>query len=308
MDARGPSEFSLTHFRSRATAQPMMNPPLILSGLSGIAGDYDALICDVWGVLHDGKSARVGAVDALRQFRAARGPVVLLSNAPRPVSVLEQQFAQFGVPADCYDAIVTSGVATRDALAERGHGEMLHILHIGPERDRGVFEGLPIDCVDLEQASVVLCTGLYDDDTETPDDYRDSLAGMKRRDLTLLCANPDIVVQRGGHLIYCAGAIARAYEKIGGAVIYYGKPHTPIYRTTLDTARKVAGRDLKRPLAVGDGIETDIAGANGAELDALFIADGIHGEQIPELTPDAMRCFFDAHHVTAKAVLRTLVW
>jgi HAD superfamily hydrolase (TIGR01459 family) len=282
--------------------------PRILNGLSEIAGHYDALICDVWGVLHDGKSARAGAVDALRKFRARHGPVVLLSNAPRPVSVLERQFAQFGVPPDCYDAIVTSGVATRDALADRSRGESLRILHIGPERDRGVFEGLPIACVELEQAEVVLCTGLYDDDTETPDDYRDQLRAMQARGLTLLCANPDIVVQRGGRLIYCAGAIARAYEKIGGNVIYYGKPHAPIYRTTLDTARKVAGRDLQRPLAVGDGTETDIAGANRAGLDALFIADGIHGEQVPELTPENMKRFFDADSVTALAVLRTLVW
>jgi HAD superfamily hydrolase (TIGR01459 family) len=298
----------LTAREARATGQPMTKPPIILTGLSEIAGDYDALICDVWGVLHDGKSARAGAVEALRKFRAAHGPVVLLSNAPRPVSVLEEQFAHLGVPSDCYDAIVTSGVATREALAERGHGEILHTLHIGPERDRGVFEGLPIACVDLEQASVVLCTGLYDDDTETPNDYRDVLAGMKARGLILLCANPDIVVQRGGHLIYCAGAIARAYEKIGGEVVYYGKPHAPIYRTTLDTVCKVAGRELKRPLAIGDGIETDIAGANRAGLDALFIADGIHGEQIPQLTTPAMQQFFDDHDVTARAVLRTLVW
>ncbi|HEY5046471.1 MAG TPA: TIGR01459 family HAD-type hydrolase [Rhizomicrobium sp.] len=286
----------------------MTNPPDILSGLSQIAGDYDALICDVWGVLHDGTSARAGAIEALKQFRAAQGPVVLLSNAPRPVAVLEEQFARIGVPHDCYDAIVTSGVATREALAIRCEEGPLRMLHIGPERDRGVFEGLPIECVTLENAGVVLCTGLYDDEKETPADYRDLLAALKKRELTLLCANPDIVVQRGGRLIWCAGAVARAYEEAGGDAVYYGKPHKPIYATTLEAARRAAGRAIERPLAVGDGLETDIAGANRMGLDALFVADGIHGEQIPALTPQAMKQFFEAHHGSARAVLRTLVW
>jgi HAD superfamily hydrolase (TIGR01459 family) len=286
----------------------MTNPPRILNGLSEIAADYDALICDVWGVLHNGKSAHHGAVEALRQFRRAHGPVVLLSNAPRPVSVLEDQFRTIGVPADCYDAIVTSGVATREALAERSQDGVLNILHLGPERDRGVFDGLPIRCVDLEEASVVLCTGLFDDETETAENYRDLLAAMKERHLLLLCANPDIVVQRGGKLVYCAGAVARLYESMDGACIYYGKPHAPIYELTLDTLREIAGHRPKRPLAVGDGLETDIAGANRMAIDALFIADGIHGEHIPALTPAAMERFFETHQVHAPAVLRALVW
>lgn len=286
----------------------MTNLPQILTGLSEIAGNYDALVCDVWGVLHNGHTAHAGAIDALRRFRSVYGPVVLLSNAPRPVSVLEQQFAHFGVPTDCYDAIVTSGVATREALAARVEDGPLRIFHIGPERDRGVFEGLAIECVSLEQAAIVLCTGLLDDDTETPADYRDCLAAMRARGLTLLCANPDIVVQRGGKLVYCAGAIARAYDAMGGRSLYYGKPHAPIYDTTLAAAREAAGHAVSRPLAVGDGIETDIAGANGVGLDAVFIADGIHGEQIPALTPEAMQQFFEAHRVAARAVLRTLVW
>jgi HAD superfamily hydrolase (TIGR01459 family) len=286
----------------------MANPPQILNGLHEIAGDYDALICDVWGVLHDGNHARSAACDALKRFRGAHGPVVLLSNAPRPVSVLEEQFMRFGVPLDCYDAIVTSGVAAREDLALRADGRRLPILHIGPERDRGIFEGLPIDCVDAERAEVVLCTGPYNDDTETPDDYRESLTDLKRRGLILLCANPDIVVQRGGRLIYCAGAIARLYEEIGGKVVYYGKPHAAIYEPTLAAARKAVARAIGRPLAVGDGLETDIGGANGVGIDALFIADGIHGEQIPVLTPYAMAVFFEKNRVHARAAMRTLVW
>ncbi|MGD0866776.1 MAG: TIGR01459 family HAD-type hydrolase [Rhizomicrobium sp.] len=286
----------------------MAHLPSLIGGLGEIAKRYDALICDVWGVLHDGHRAHAPAVEALRRFRAVFGPVVLLSNAPRPVEVLEEQFARIGVPADCYDAIVTSGVATRDALAERANNRRLAILHIGPVRDRGVFDGLPIDCVDAPKASAILCTGLYDDDTETPADYAEMLDELKRRGLTLLCANPDIVVQRGGKLVYCAGALARDYEKMGGQVVYYGKPYRPIYDMTLAAARKAARRDIARPLAVGDGIETDVKGANGAGLDALFIADGIHGEDIREFSAEALAALFAKSGVTARAAMRALVW
>lgn len=282
--------------------------PQELLGLSEIAGDYDALVCDVWGVLHDGRAAHARAVEALRRFRSAYGPVILLSNAPRPVRDLEAQFARIGVPLDCYDAIVTSGVATREALAERAQRATLPILHIGPDRDRGVFEGLPVVCVPLERADVVLCTGLFDDDVETPEDYREQLSAIKARGLVLLCANPDLVVQRGGKLVWCAGAIAREYEKMGGEAIYYGKPHRPIYDAVSKAANSAAGRSIVNPLAIGDGLETDIAGANGVGFDALFIADGIHGENLKEFSQDAAKRLFDAHHVRAKAVMRSLVW
>src|SRR5277367_4206447 len=174
----------------------MADSPQILSGLHEIAPGHDALICDVWGVLHNGVSVYAGAVDALKQFRDAFGPVVLLSNAPRPVTALLEQFAKLGVPADCYDAIVTSGVATHEDLAQRTKSRRLAIYHLGPERDRGIFEDLPIDCVAADRAELVLCTGLFDDDTETPDDYREQLRAFSARNLPLLCANPDIVVQR----------------------------------------------------------------------------------------------------------------
>jgi HAD superfamily hydrolase (TIGR01459 family) len=286
----------------------MTNFPRILTGLSEIAGDYDALICDVWGVVHDGHSPRIAAVDALRRFRETRGPVVLLSNAPRPVVDVETQFVRLGVALDCYDAIVTSGEAARKDLAVRAREKMLPILHIGPERDRGIFEGLAIECVDAGRAAVVLCTGLTDDDAESPADYRELLKTLRKRNLTFLCANPDIVVQRGGRLVYCAGALARAYEMIGGMCIYYGKPFAPVYGTALAALKQAAGHDVARPLAVGDGIVTDIAGANGMGIDAVFIADGVHGEEIAELAPEAMKDFFDAHRVAARAAMRGLVW
>jgi HAD superfamily hydrolase (TIGR01459 family) len=280
----------------------------IAGGLGEIADGHDALICDVWGVIHNGTRVHEKAVEALARFRREFGPVVLLSNAPRPVTALLEQFAKLGVPADCYDAIVTSGVATHDDLAQRTKSRRLAIYHLGPERDRGIFEDLPIDCVAADRAELVLCTGLFDDDTETPDDYREQLRAFSARNLPLLCANPDIVVQRGGLLVYCAGAIARAYEAIGGRVVYFGKPYAAIYRTVLDAARHKAGRDIVRPLAIGDGLETDIKGARTVGIETLFIADGIHGEEIGDATAESLARLFDKSGIWPGSAMRALVW
>ncbi|MGH6889050.1 MAG: TIGR01459 family HAD-type hydrolase [Rhizomicrobium sp.] len=282
--------------------------PAILSGLGEIADGYDALFCDVWGVLHDGRSARTPAVEALRVFRARRGPVILLSNAPRPAEDVEKQLAQLRVPADCYDAILTSGMLARDELARRADGRELPMLHIGPSRDRGVFAGLSVRCVTTAEAEIALCTGLFDDDTETPEVYRAMLGELKARALTLLCANPDIVVQRGGQLVYCAGAVARLYEELGGTSVYCGKPYRPIYDAALERARALLGRGAPHALVLGDGLETDIRGANAAGFDAVFVADGIHGEDVREMTPDAIGELCARTKVSARAAIRALVW
>ncbi len=290
------------------TGSPALEVPVILRGLGQIADGYDALLCDVWGVVHDGTRAHGEAVDALRQFRARRGPVILLSNAPRPAEDVEQQFERLHVPKNCYDSILTSGVLAREDIARRSEGRELPLLHIGPKRDRGIIAGLPVICVEPARAEIALCTGLFDDDTETPDDYRPMLADLKARDLVFLCANPDIVVQRGGKLIYCAGALARLYAGLGGSVVYYGKPHAPIYEVARARLRAAAQREEFRILVLGDGLETDIRGANGVGLDAVFIADGIHGEEIPELTTPAIARLFASLGVTAGGVMHRLVW
>ena len=275
----------------------------IIKGLGQIAAEYDALICDVWGVVHDGAEAKEAACEALRTFRETRGKVILLSNAPRPVSDLKVQFARFGVPDDCYDAIVTSGAAARDALAKRAAQERLKMFHLGPERDRGVFDGLALDDVPLDMAEIVLCTGLFDDDIERPSDYNAMFGTMKARGLAMLCANPDRVVQRGGRLVYCAGALAEEYEKLGGLVTYFGKPHLPIYEFV-----RASIQSVKRVLAIGDGLDTDIRGANLAGLDALFIADGVHGEDVEPFTESHLDGLLARHHVHVCAAMRTLVW
>ena len=281
----------------------------IISGLSEIASGYDALICDVWGVLHNGYRSEPHAVAALYGFRADHGPVVLLTNAPRPIVDVESLLKRVGVPLDCYDAIVSSGAVAREDIERRiaAAGRTLRVYHLGPDRDGGVLGGLDIVRVEVPEAEVVLCTGLYDDTTESADDYAGLFDEMRARGLTMLCANPDIVVQRGDRLIWCAGALAQAYERIGGEVIYYGKPHRPIYEATLAAARQAAGREIVRPLAVGDGADTDILGANRAGIDALFVAQGIHAAQLGKLTAEGLAQLFAIPEAHPKWAMRTLV-
>jgi HAD superfamily hydrolase (TIGR01459 family) len=280
-----------------------MSAPRLITGLSEIAAQYDALICDVWGVIHDGHKAHPAAAEALSHFRKNHGPVVLLTNAPRLPGEVAAQCAQYGVPEDCYDAIVSSGGAARAELDRRAKSETLPLYYIGPERDLTILDGLNYAPVGIGAAKLAFCTGLVDDLTETVEDYLDRLVAMRARNLTMICANPDLVVHRGPQLCYCAGALAKEYEKIGGTAIYYGKPHLPIY----DAARAATG-DAKKPLAVGDGLFTDILGANRAGLDVLFIADGVHGEEIQPYTPDHLAGLFARHSVTALAASRMLRW
>ena len=280
--------------------------PPVLTGLSDIAPHYDAAICDVWGVLHNGRDAFLPAADAMRRFRKERGPVVLLSNAPRLADGVEGLFDRVGLPRDFYDGIMTSGLAARDDLLRRtAHGRTLPLFYLGPPRDNPLFEGLNIRVTRPEDAEVVLCTGFYDDETETPDDYRAMLERFKARSLPFLCANPDIIVQRGDKLIYCAGAIARLYETLGGEVVYYGKPYPAVFEKALEKARAVAA--VHHALVIGDGIDTDIAGANRMGLDALFVAGGIHASELREGT-DSLGRLFAKSGVNAVGVMPVLHW
>jgi len=281
-----------------------MSPPRLIAGLGEIARDHDALICDIWGVVHNGHAPFQEAADALRRFRQAHGKVILLSNAPRPPASVEAQFRRIGVATDFYDAIVTSGGAAREDLAERARrAPSFPLYYIGPEQDVGLLSGLDIVRGGIAEADVALCVGLVDDLTETPDDYSDILAAMRARNLSMLCANPDLKVYRGSQLCWCAGALAQAYEAMGGPVVYYGKPYPAIYETAL----KAAGRP-SRALAIGDALITDLKGAKNAGLDALFIADGLHGEEIEPYTAEHLSEMFAAAQVEAKAAMRALKW
>ena len=289
-----------------------MSLPRLISGLSEIASGHDALICDVWGVVHDGHRHHPAAADALVRFKQKHGPVVLLTNAPRVPAEVAAQCTSYGLPPDCYDAIVSSGGAAREELARRSAARTLPLYYIGPDRDLPMIAGLAIARTGIAEAEVALAIGLRDDMNETPADYDGELAAMKARGLTMLCANPDLVVHRGSRLLYCAGSLAKAYEALGGAVIYYGKPHLPVYEAALKAAALAAQaadrQSPKRPLAVGDGLLTDIKGANAAGLPALFIADGVHGEDIAPYTDEHLAALFARFGATAGSAARKLAW
>jgi HAD superfamily hydrolase (TIGR01459 family) len=289
-----------------------MPVPRLISGLSEIAPGHDALICDIWGVLHDGRSVFPAAADALTRFRVERGPVILLTNAPRTPAEVAAQCASYGVPADCYDAIVSSGGAAREELERRSRQGTVPLYYIGPDRDLPMIQGLDISRTGIDQAKVALCIGLVDDLNETPDDYGDVLKAMRARGLTMLCANPDIKVLRGSRMIWCGGALARDYELLGGRVIYYGKPHAAMYEAALAKAGRAAEtvqrQRPKAPLAIGDGLFTDVKGANDAGLDVLFVADGIHGEEIEPYTQAHLADLFQRNNLTAAAATRSLRW
>jgi HAD superfamily hydrolase (TIGR01459 family) len=253
----------------------------LVEGLRHVAGSYDVVLCDVWGVVHDGMRVFAAAADALARFRAGGGTVVLITNAPRPKSPILRQLDEFGAPRDAYDAVVTSGDVTLALMAERGP---VPLHHIGPARDFALLEEFDrmvpgtAPRVGLDQADYVLCTGLFDDETETPEDYDPALEVMLRRGLTMICANPDMVVHRGDQLLYCAGALAARYTSRGGTAIYAGKPHRPIYLRALEAAERIRRQPIAqgRVLAIGDGLRTDIAGAVSFGIDSLFVLGGIH--------------------------------
>ncbi len=255
--------------------------PTVLEHFESIAGRYDVLLCDVWGVVHNGVRPFAGACDALARFRKNGGAVVLITNAPRPGPHVIKQVGDVGVARDVFDDVASSGDVTQSVIRER-KGQT--VFHIGPERDLPIFTELDVALVAAEQADYVVCTGLFDDTKETPEDYAPLLARLKQRGLFMLCGNPDVVVSRGNDLIYCAGALADAYAAIGGEVFYAGKPHRPIYDMALAKAEQVRGRkpDHKRILAIGDSIRTDLIGANAAGLDFLFIRAGIHAEEFAD--------------------------
>lgn len=248
----------------------------IIDSIDSIAERYDAVFCDVWGVVHNGRRIFPAAAAALQRLRAAGKIVILLTNVPKPRGPIPEQLDRLGFPRDAYNVIVTSGDAIRAELAKRAPGPM---YKIGPEGDRVLWEGLGLSQSPLEQAAFVAISG-PNDYRETPEDYADVLRQAKARELKMLCANPDIVVRVGEELIWCAGAIAQEYEKLGGRVVMAGKPHAPIYELARRELRTLLDHEDPRILCIGDGVGTDVAGANAQGLDCLFVAAGIHGETL----------------------------
>lgn len=277
---------------------------------SALARDYDVVLSDVWGVVHNGVAAFPDACDALTRFREGGGNVVLITNAPRPNDVVADQLEHFGAPRSIYDAIVSSGDVTRDEIAKRP-GQS--IFHVGPKRDLSIFEGLDVTFAPPESADYVICSGLFDEETETPDDYRDMLGQMLSRHLFMVCGNPDVVVERGEQLLYCAGAIADLYARMGGEVLYAGKPYAPIYDLALKLAQQArgAGVDRNRVIAIGDSVRTDFKGAASYGIDCLFVTAGIHAAEFggrDDPDPDAVERVLIAAGGKPRAIARKLKW
>jgi HAD superfamily hydrolase (TIGR01459 family) len=286
-----------------------MTVPLI-EQFGPLARGYDVLLCDVWGVVHNGVAAFPQACDALARFRGEGGTVILITNAPRAGANVQRILDRFAVPHDAYDAIMSSGDVTH-GIVETRLGE--RVFHLGPERDLSIFASLDVAFAPAEAADYVVCSGLFDDARETPEDYRELLAAMRARSLFMVCANPDIVVERGDELVYCAGALADAYGAIGGQVLYCGKPYAPIYEAALGKAAALRGQTtpLARVLAIGDSVRTDLKGAVSFGLDCLFVVSALHAEEAggrgaPDLS--GLNATFAAASVAPKAIMRRLAW
>lgn len=257
----------------------MPQSPAIVERCGPLLAGYDILLCDVWGVVHDGRRAFDEANAALTSFRGRGGTVILVSNAPTPASNVARVLDDKGVAREAWDAIVSSGDLALDHVRAKGW-RRLH--HIGPERrDRAFFEALPGPSVAISEAEAMACTGLVDDRSETAEDYRERLEVALSRGLPLVCANPDLVVHVGPDLLPCAGAIGALYEAMGGEVFWAGKPFPIAYDRALAVASRLRSRPVerRRVLAIGDSIRTDLAAAASAGVDALFIVTGIHRDE-----------------------------
>ncbi len=275
--------------------------------LRDVVDGVEVVLSDIWGVVHNGLESFPEACEALHTYRRQGGVVILITNAPRPADSVQRQLRKLGVADETYDAIVSSGDLTRNFVADHP-GKKFY--WVGPDRDSSIHRGLDFTLSELDSADYIICTGLFDDETETPEDYRPMLSNALARKVPLICANPDIVVERGDRLIYCAGAIAELYRELGGEAVFYGKPHRPIYERAMALAAERRGRpaELSHVLAIGDSVRTDLAGAHGFGIDCLFVTRGIHSEEfegIDQLDPASVKELF-GH--PPKALMRELRW
>ncbi len=278
----------------------------ILSGVAEISQHRKAWFCDVWGVLLDGLTVYAPAIEACRAFKASGGEIVLVTNSPKPSAAVLIRLHAMGVPEDCFTALVSSGDATR-ALIEAYCGEP--VFHIGPEHDKSLFDGLNVAFAPPAKAAAIVCTGFFDEDREVVEDYEDMLAGFAVRGVPMICANPDLVVERGSKLVPCAGLLAQHYEALGQTVFLAGKPHRPIY--------EAATRRLSHPLpqneilAIGDGIDTDIKGACAQGIDAIYIASRVHMGDAPDPGASSMQLIgrlFEGRPFRPAAAMFRLGW
>jgi len=284
--------------------------PIPVAGLAELAAQYPVVLSDVWGVIHNGVRAFAPAGEALRRYRAQGGIVVLITNAPRTSQHIIDQMTGLGVGRDCYDGIVTSGDVTRGLLEARGAAKT---FHVGNEREKSLYDGLALELVGEDEAELISCTGLFDDSVETPDDYAGRFDAWRKRDLPMICANPDIVVERGDRFVWCAGSLAQRYTALGGKSFVAGKPNPPIYEAALRKAAEIRGAPVSKhdALAIGDGAPTDLRGACQEAIDVLFVTGGIHAASFgPAERPDkdAVHRFLAENGLGARAFVPHLAW
>ncbi len=281
----------------------------LLEHAAPLSRQWPVWFCDIWGIVHDGVRADEASCDALVHHRRNGGVVVLVSNSPRPRPALLKQLDGLRVPREAYDDVITSGDVTR-AIIARHAGR--NVFHLGPERDSHLREGLPVHFGGPDEAEVVMCSGLFDDRTEQPEQYRPMLEQLAARRLPFVCANPDLVVKHGEHILPCAGALAAIYEELGGEVIMAGKPFAPIYEEALRKAGAAAGRTVTKReiLAIGDGIGTDMKGAANFGIAAVFVAGGISEGALDEHGVDelAARIRKEAPGLNLVGIMRRLQW
>lgn len=279
----------------------------IVKHIAPISVVRSAWLVDIWGVMHNGVAPFDEAVAACDAFKAGGGIVLLLSNSPRLRNGVVDQLRQIGVPDTAYDDVVTSGDATRTLISAKLETP---VFHLGPVRDRPTFAGLDVTFAEAGDAGVIVCTGLFDDSCETPDDYTALLEDFAGRGVTMICANPDLKVERGGQIIYCAGALAQRYGELGGAVALAGKPHWPIYQMAFERLAKLAGRPVAvdEVLAIGDGVKTDIAGACAVGVAAFYVASAVHMARGVELNSDVLDDLFPDPEARPIAATTALAW
>ncbi|WP_404927875.1 TIGR01459 family HAD-type hydrolase [Mesorhizobium sp. ORM16] len=285
----------------------MAASPDTIGSLEDLSKNYSAILCDVWGVVHNGERHFPAAASALAAARTTGIPVVLITNSPRRSADVVAQMNVIGVPPSAYDRVVTSGDVTRDLIVEGPR----QIFHIGAERDLTLYDGLDVDLVEEFEASGVVCTGLFDDEVEKPEDYAGLLRRLRARNLPFICANPDIMVERGERIIWCAGALARDYAQLGGRTLIAGKPYAPVYDVAMKEVAEILGRPVERRqvLAIGDGMLTDIKGAADNGFDVLYVSGGIHARDYGDASqPDPARlaAFLDRHGYHPVAVIPRL--
>ena len=302
---------NLSRYQLKKSTSSVSSAPPILNRAGDLLTRYDVLFCDVWGVVHNGVTAFEGACAALKRFRREGGTVILVSNAPVPKHRVEVMLKSRNVPGNAWDDIVSSGDIALTHVEERGFER---IFCIGPQdRDQALFKALKGQSVHLKDADAIICTGMTDDLNEKPEDYRPILAKALELKLPFVCANPDLLVDVGGALYYCAGAVADIYAHMGGHVFWAGKPHLSAYETAHRKAESLRDANVPRAkcLVIGDAIRTDLKGAENFACDALFVASGIHRHEAMDghaLSPAKLAALFPPGTPTAVGAMVELKW